>query len=64
MKFRDRDAERRDAPPAPAAAAPSDLASVRERANRMAEAADAAIDRALSTDSAQFLRHVRQQGGE
>jgi hypothetical protein len=64
MKLRDRDGERRNAPTAAGPAAPGDLAAVRERAARMAEAGDAAIDRALSTDSARFLRQVRQQGGE
>ena len=65
MRLRDRDRDQRDARPAEApASGPGDLAGARERAQRLLEAADDAIRRALSEDSERFLRQTRQQGGQ
>jgi hypothetical protein len=41
-----------------------DLARLRESVGEMLDAGNAAIERALSGDSEQFLRASRQQGGE
>lgn len=42
----------------------ADLAATRADAERLMDAADAAIERALSTDSAAFLAATRQRGGQ
>ncbi len=66
MRLRERDREEREARPAEAGAASeaADLAAARERARRLLDAADDAIGRALSSDSARFLEQNRQQGGQ
>ena len=42
----------------------SGLDAIRQSAEAMLAAGDAAIDRVLSNDSAQFIQQARQQGGE
>lgn len=42
----------------------SDLAAIRQSAEAMLAAGDAAIDKVLSSDSTQFIQQARQQGGE
>lgn len=44
--------------------APGGAEEREDRARRLLEAGDDAIRRALSRDSAQFLSHNRQQGGQ
>jgi len=42
----------------------SELDAIRQSAEAMLAAGDAAIDKVLSGDSAQFIQQARQQGGE
>ncbi len=44
--------------------ADGNLASMRETGESLFEAADAAINKALSQDSLSFLNNTRQQGGQ
>lgn len=56
--------QQRDTHPAPAGPAAADRTALRSDAERLLAAADEAIERALSTDSAAFLRANRQLGGQ
>ncbi len=49
---------------APAGAPGGGLEQVRQQADELLAAADEAIRKALSGDSQQFLRAIRQHGGE
>lgn len=58
----------RNAPTSPGGATNTDegggLEDARARAERLLQAADAAVARALSTDSERFLRATRQSSGQ
>ncbi len=63
--------KRREDPPRPGGGGgdddggdPDDREQVREQADRFYAAGAAAVDRALSGDSLQFLEATRQTGGE
>ena len=61
--------KRREDPPRPGGGDddggdPEDREQVREQADRFYAAGAAAVDRALSGDSLQFLEATRQTGGE
>jgi hypothetical protein len=62
MRFRERIREGREERPAAVPAA--DGQDIQERAERLLARGGDAIDRALSMDSALFLRANRQEGGE
>jgi hypothetical protein len=67
MMFRERshEGEGRPGPGGPGAGPDGGgLDAARERAHRLADAGDAAIDNALSGDSQDFLKSTKQQGGE
>lgn len=64
MRIRNRQPDRDEHPEAAGPPAPTPAAEVRERADRLLEAADDAIRRALSDDSERFLAQNRQQGGQ
>lgn len=64
MRTRNRHRDPNEAPEAGGAPAPAPAGEARERAQRLLEAADDAIQRALSDDSERFLAQNRQQGGQ
>ena len=62
MRFRDRSHD--EQPRGPGAGASTGAPELRERAERLLAAGDAAIERALSGDSTAYLRANQQMGGE
>jgi len=66
MKFRQRDHEQPPGDGPGAADQPSGegLSTLRRAGDDLLDAADRAIDKALSGDSKRFLRANRQQGGQ
>jgi hypothetical protein len=64
METRERPHHPQLQPVAPGTPDAADLTATRADAERLMDAADAAIERALSTDSAAFLAATRQRGGQ
>jgi len=64
MRERERQHEGRERPPSGGVPDTGELGVIGDAAAQLLAAGDAAIDRALSSDSDAFLRANRQQGGE